>query len=108
MMSDMDMFTSADGGQIPQWSFCDRLRKAREWAGLEQIDLAARLGKKRSTISNWERGANRPDQLALRGIAYYTGVPLTWLLTGNDPDPDEPSTSWLRDEQLELPLLVAA
>jgi transcriptional regulator with XRE-family HTH domain len=109
MMSDMSMFTRTDGGQIPQWSFSDRLRKAREHAGMEQADLAALLGKKRSTISNWERGANRPDELALRAIAYHTGVPFTWLVTGDDPDPGAASTIWYGDVIGEgLPLLLAA
>jgi transcriptional regulator with XRE-family HTH domain len=79
------MFVRTDEGHVPAWSFRDRLRKARESAGLEQSDLAALLGKKRSTVSNWERGANRPDELALRAIAYHTGVRYAWLV-GEDPD----------------------
>jgi transcriptional regulator with XRE-family HTH domain len=82
IMSDMSMYVRTDEGQIPEWSFCDRLRKARERAGLEQAALAALLGKKRSTVSNWERGTNRPDELALRAIAYHTNVRYDWLVTG--------------------------
>ena len=34
----------------------DRLRKARDYAGLEQNDLAARMGVSRATISGAETG----------------------------------------------------
>lgn len=87
-MSDMDILQPAGVGVVPQWTFADRLRKAREAAGLDQAELAALLAKKRSTISNWERGANRPDELALRAVAHCTGVPLAWLQWGVEPPSD--------------------
>lgn len=85
MMSDMSMHIRSDDGDIPRWTLPDRLRKARESARLEQADLAQLLGKKRSTVSNWERGANRPDELALRAIAFHTHVPYGWLVGGDGP-----------------------
>jgi transcriptional regulator with XRE-family HTH domain len=76
---------------------------------MEQADLATLLGKKRSTVSNWERGANRPDELAIRAIAYHTGVPFIWLLTGEEPDPGAASTTWYSDDAVQrMPLLLAA
>lgn len=85
-MSDMSMFEHSDGGAVPEWTFTDRLRKARESAGLDQAALAALLAKKRSTVSNWERGTNRPDDLALRAIAHYTDVSYLWLKRGVVPN----------------------
>jgi len=100
-MSDMSMYMRTDEGHVPTWSFCDRLRKARESAGLEQAALAALLGKKRSTVSNWERGANRPDELALRAIAYHTGVRYDWL-TGADTEANIIGYTFLPVDELPL------
>ncbi len=39
----------------------DRLKKARAESGLKQQDVAAQLGLKANTISNWEKGRTEPD-----------------------------------------------
>lgn len=65
--------------QPPEWTFGDRLRKAREFAGLKQSDMAARFRVGRSTIANWEAERNTPGYLALEKWAEVTGVPLDWL-----------------------------
>jgi len=45
----------------------NRIRIAREAAGVKQKDLADMIGESQSKLSNWENGLNRPnaDQLAL-------------------------------------------
>jgi transcriptional regulator with XRE-family HTH domain len=52
-----------------------RIRHAREVAGLEQTELAALLHVGRSTVSNWERdlGSRGVPYPALRLIAEVTG-----------------------------------
>jgi transcriptional regulator with XRE-family HTH domain len=42
------------------------IREARNYAGLSQRELAARLGTKQSVVSRWERGVDTPrvDTLA--------------------------------------------
>lgn len=65
--------------QTPQWTFEDRLRKAREERDLTQSDMARLFRIGRSTVANWEAGRNRPDYLALEKWASVTGVPLEWL-----------------------------
>jgi transcriptional regulator with XRE-family HTH domain len=42
------------------------IREARQYAGLSQRELAARLGTKQSVVSRWERGVDTPrvDTLA--------------------------------------------
>ena len=41
--------------------FCERLKKARENAGLSQQEVADSLGITRQSISKWERGISYPD-----------------------------------------------
>lgn len=60
----------------------DRLRKAREDAGLSQAQLAVAIGISRNTVSNAELGDRTPLQITLRAWAEATGVPLQWLVTG--------------------------
>lgn len=65
---------------VPSWSVGDRLRKAREAAGLEQRELAERAGISRATISNAERGIGNPNLATLQAWADATGVPVSWLV----------------------------
>jgi len=82
------MTTAAEDGNIPTWTQGDRLRKAREWAGLDQDQLADRMGVSRGSISNYER--DKGDRLiVINAWALSTGVPKVWLLTGERPGPDE-------------------
>lgn len=37
------------------------IKNFREFKGITQQDLAARLGKSKNVISNWERGDNSPN-----------------------------------------------
>lgn len=52
----------------------DALTAARERAGLTQAELAARLRKPQSFISNYERGQRRIDALELIRIAQALGA----------------------------------
>lgn len=67
---------------VPTWTLGDRLRKAREFAGLDQDDLAAAIGISRGTVSNYElgRGQKAPKVYVLRDWAKTCGVPLEWIL----------------------------
>lgn len=51
--------------------FLRRCKLARESAGDSQRDLAARLGVSNQTISNFERGINRPAWIGLEYIKIY-------------------------------------
>lgn len=70
-------------GAIPRWTVRDRLRKAREHAALQQGELAERIGVGRSTISNYEAGVTEPKRPILLSWAMATGVPLEWLVSGD-------------------------
>lgn len=52
----------------------DALTAARERAGLTQAELALRLRKPQSFISNYERGQRRIDALELIRIAHALGA----------------------------------
>ena len=84
--------TVQGAGRVPVWTVADRARKAREFAGMEQAELAARMGVSRATISNLERGlVSRPRRIVLNAWAMATGVDRNWLETGQapaEPGPD--------------------
>lgn len=68
----------SDAPSVPEWSQGDRLRKARDSAGLDQDDLAMELGVSRQAISKWENGA--PIKRAYVKVwAVRCGVPFEWL-----------------------------
>lgn len=72
-------------GYVPDYTVGWRIRMAREYAGLDQRQLAARTGIARNTISNYEQGlTHRTKKLYLRQIALACGVDPHWLVTGED------------------------
>ncbi|MGG7509424.1 helix-turn-helix domain-containing protein [Plantibacter sp. YIM 135249] len=69
----------------PTWTLSDRLKKARLLAGLEQAELAARIGASRTSISNYETGRNEPTVSVFVAWSRVTGAPLEWLAEGVKP-----------------------
>ena len=59
----------------------ERIRQAREAAGLSQGQLARLLGCSRSLVTQWERGETAADGWAEQ-IAGYLEVSPWWLRTG--------------------------
>lgn len=87
------MTTAPDHGQFPyDFTIADRMRKAREVAGLEQAELADRMGAHRGTISNYENGKTNPRKMYVLAWAHHTGAPYHWLMFGHteNPHPDKP------------------
>ena len=83
------MTSAYEFGKIPEIGVHHRLRIAREFAGLEQSELAEAMGISRQSISSAEAGRTRPRKITLNAWALATGVPVTWLQTGEAPaDPD--------------------
>lgn len=68
--------------RIPEWTVADRLRKARESAGLSQADLAELTGISRRTISSYEQGST-PKRTNVLAWAMATGYPYTWITDGS-------------------------
>lgn len=87
------MTSAYDRGSVPQIELRHRLRIAREFAGLEQSELADVIGTSRTTVSSAENKKHyTPRRILLNAWALATGVPVTWLITGEGPDggPPEP------------------
>lgn len=57
----------------------ERLTLAREWKGLSKAQLAMRLDKTASSISQLESGKIRPDPKTITKIAFSLGIPLTFF-----------------------------
>lgn len=67
--------------RTPQWTFAERLRKARREVGLNQETMADRLGVKTSTYGAWETGRNRPDLTDLAPkLEAATGISRMWFI----------------------------
>ena len=50
------------------------LRQVRRDAGLRQTDVAAKLGKPQSFVSNYESGERRLDLLELQAVCEVLGI----------------------------------
>lgn len=76
---------------IPVWTISDRLRKAREAAGLSQGELAVLMRVSRQTISNYENPGwtRRRQGVVIDQWAAKTGVPVEWIEGRWDGEPDE-------------------
>lgn len=66
------------------WDLADRMRKAREVAGLSQGAMAARLSIARSSVVNYERRHTTPLPAIRKAWAEACGVSDAWLVTGSD------------------------
>jgi transcriptional regulator with XRE-family HTH domain len=68
--------------------FGQRIRTARDAAGLTQKQVADHFGIKRPTVTQWEAGPHRPDQDRFPALAALLGITLDWLMTevGDRPD----------------------
>lgn len=66
----------------PRITKADRMRKAREHAGLDQSQLAQMIGVSRMTISNLETEKTRPTTDVIARWAAATNTPIDWIESG--------------------------
>ena len=93
------MTSAYDQGNVPDFEMRHRLQLAREFAGLDRGQLADRMEISRNSVINAETGRTRPRKLVLNAWAMATGVPVSWIITGEAPKgpPGPPGTglrSW--------------
>lgn len=74
---------------MEQVLFGERLKNAREAAGLSRKAMANNLGVKLATIDKWESGKMDPRANRLQMLASLLNVPLLWLLGGSQKVPDQ-------------------
>lgn len=69
----------------------ERIRKYREACGMNQMQLAEKLGINNSRVSNWEQGINRPDADILADICRALDFPPVnyWMSI-------YPQTNWMK------------
>lgn len=104
------MTTATTSRGVPEWTITDRLRKARELTGLDQGPFADNIGVSRGTVSNYERGSRTHKKSVLMTWAMGSGVPLEWLMSGEQGAPDntpEGSRVTRRYGDLKLALIAA-
>lgn len=75
-------------GAVPEWTVGDRLRKAREYAGLHQVEMAGELGLSRVAISRYETDTRKVPRSVLMSWGLVTGTAFEWLETGTVPSDD--------------------
>jgi len=90
-------------GVRPGFHKGDRLRKAREFAGLEQVELAQRIDVHRGTIARYESGDVRVKLPVVIAWAMATGVDANWLLNGDDDGDSATVSDLVRPEGFEPP-----
>lgn len=80
------MTNTAPIGVVPEWTAADRLVKARQVAGLTQVELAKRLGIAEKTVKRYEASGDG-KRGTLIGWAFTCGVDVAWLLGESGPPP---------------------
>jgi len=91
--------------RVPQWTLGDRLKKAREHAGYTQAELAAVTGIGRSTMVTYETDRAVPKRPILLSWHMATGVPLEWIISGEDrpSGPDNGTSAQFRGGEVNVP-----
>jgi len=88
-------------GSSPKWTVLDlrgeqgavamfdpqRIRRARQAAGLSQRALGEQIGKKTDTVRGYEKGRIEPPGSVVERIAAATGKPATWFVRGETVRP---------------------
>jgi len=92
-------------GKMPTMSMADRIRHARESAGLSQADVARHFNLSRGAVAQWEMGKTGPDRNRVPELASLLGVSVGYLLEGGDDSGivfgpgfrDGPESEWEAD-----------
>lgn len=66
------------------FGFCERLKQAREAAGLSQKKLGEKVNIARETVRSYENGYKQPTLTIISKIAVVLNVSLDWLAYGKE------------------------
>jgi len=78
----------------------DRITGARDAGGMDQKQLAKRLGIKLTTLQDWENDVSEPRANKLQMLAGLLNVSITWLLEGVGDGIDGPGEGGPLDEDV--------
>ncbi|WP_122835424.1 helix-turn-helix domain-containing protein [Burkholderia pseudomallei] len=73
---------SADDAEAQRSQLAQRLREAREYAGLSQEEVASALGISRPAVTNIEAGLRKVEAVELDKLSTLYGRTVQYLLTG--------------------------
>ncbi|KIX36900.1 helix-turn-helix domain-containing protein [Burkholderia pseudomallei] len=73
---------SADDAEAKRSQLAQRLRDAREYAGLSQEEVASALGISRPAVTNIEAGLRKVEAVELDKLSTLYGRTVQYLLTG--------------------------
>jgi transcriptional regulator with XRE-family HTH domain len=79
----------------PEWTFGDRMRKARSRSGMDQREFADAIGVTPSALAQWETDRATPREIVAvaKRVEVLTGVRTAWLLDIEDKTPRPPPTA---------------
>lgn len=80
-------------------TLADKINTCRRQQGLSQETLAAQLNVSRQAVSKWETGDAEPESGKLVALAQTFGVTVDWLLSSEDPVPEQISTPLIQTSQ---------
>jgi len=86
-------------------TFSDRLVKSLNLTGMNQVQLAKKLGKTKQAVSYWTQGKSVPSMSMIEQIAKILGVEFLWLLSGGGV---EPVAETIRKELENAPMVGEA
>lgn len=78
------MTTTYEPGTIPEFDKADRLKKAVGVSNIPVLEMAEYLGVRPETLSRYLNGKADAPLAIVRLIALRTGVPVNWIMTGDD------------------------
>jgi DNA-binding XRE family transcriptional regulator len=94
LLRDMTALPLQEYSYVPEFGLGDRLRRARESAGMSQVELAEAIGASQRSISNYEADATTPKALILSLWAFACQVSLPWLAWGDPNGPRPTKDNW--------------
>lgn len=83
-------------------AFKDRLLEALEIRNMKQIDLSAKTGIGKSSISQWLSGRNEPNNINIRKLSIALDVSPAWLMGYEDVEMDKMSEEEEKRQSLTI------
>lgn len=83
-------------------NWADRTKQVMRKQGITQDKLSEMIGYSQSALSHWFSGRRTIDLITLEKIAVALGTSVASLVGDSESAVNEPSPSYLTDEQLQI------